>query len=246
MGGAYILGIVFPLVVLALDTYEVFRLLDAWLRNTFVPSLPENVRGQDTNGKRATIQLPGTDGGALWQGASVDPETGMLYVPSVTNPYFASLQPGGARSDDSFKGKDAQEMPNLMLPQSKFCVAAATVILLHTCIVATAETVRFNLVSREAVETRLRKYTGDNKQREATLKQMFTEAGCEGQHISEQPVKGSKLPNVICLLPGSSDKAIIVGAHFDRAAMRLRNLVRDVKSETEAIIASALLIRAPC
>ena len=38
----------------------------------------------------------------------------------------------------------------------------------------------------------------------------------------------------------------IVGAHFDRAAMRLRNLVRDVKSETEAIIASALLIRAPC
>src|SRR5580704_17735207 len=34
----------------------------------------------------------------------------------------------------------------------------------------------------------------------------------------------------------------IVGAHFDRAAMRLRNLVCDVKSETEAIIASALRI----
>jgi Zn-dependent M28 family amino/carboxypeptidase len=28
-------------------------------------------------------------------------------------------------------------------------------------------------------------------------------------------VKGSKLPNVVCLLPGSSDKVIIVGAHFD-------------------------------
>ncbi|PYX03200.1 MAG: Zn-dependent exopeptidase M28, partial [Acidobacteria bacterium] len=28
----------------------------------------------------------------------------------------------------------------------------------------------------------------------------------------------SKLPNVICVLPGSSDKVIIVGAHFDRVS----------------------------
>jgi Zn-dependent M28 family amino/carboxypeptidase len=104
------------------------------------------------------------------------------------------------------------------MPQSRLCAAAATAILLHTWIVATAEKVRFSLVSREGVEARLRKYTGDNKQREATLKQMFTEAGCDGQHISEQPVKGSKLPNVICFLPGSSDKVIIVGAHFDRVS----------------------------
>jgi Zn-dependent M28 family amino/carboxypeptidase len=38
------------------------------------------------------------------------------------------------------------------------------------------------------------------------------------QHFSEQPVKGSKLPNVICLLPGTSDKVIVVGAHFDRVS----------------------------
>lgn len=31
-------------VVLALDTYEVFRLLDSWLRQSFVPALPDNVR----------------------------------------------------------------------------------------------------------------------------------------------------------------------------------------------------------
>ena len=40
------------------------------------------------------------------------------------------------------------------------------------------------------------------------------------------------------------DSFVIVGAHFDSAVMRLRNLVRYVKSETEAIIAFALLIRA--
>jgi hypothetical protein len=32
------------LVVLTLDTYEVFRLLDGWLRQSFVPALPDNVR----------------------------------------------------------------------------------------------------------------------------------------------------------------------------------------------------------
>jgi Zn-dependent M28 family amino/carboxypeptidase len=91
-------------------------------------------------------------------------------------------------------------------------------LVLYSWIGATAEGVRYDPVSREVVETRLGKYTGNNKQREATLKQMFTEAGCDNQHISEQAVKGSKLPNVICLLPGSSDRVIIVGAHFDRVS----------------------------
>jgi hypothetical protein len=31
-------------VVLALDTYEVFRMMDTWLRRVFVPTLPENMR----------------------------------------------------------------------------------------------------------------------------------------------------------------------------------------------------------
>jgi putative aminopeptidase FrvX len=47
---------------------------------------------------------------------------------------------------------------------------------------------------------------------------MFAEAGCGDDHISEQLVKNSKLPNLICLLPGKSDKVIIVGAHFDHVS----------------------------
>jgi len=93
-----------------------------------------------------------------------------------------------------------------------------TLLLQGSAIGATSETVRYHPVAREVVEARLRNYTGNNQQREATLKQMFAEAGCDDQHVSEQPVKGSKLPNVICLLPGSSDKCIIVGAHFDRVS----------------------------
>jgi Zn-dependent M28 family amino/carboxypeptidase len=91
-------------------------------------------------------------------------------------------------------------------------------LLLHSWIVTNAESVRFNPVSREIVERRLGRYPGNNKQREATLKQMFAEAGCDDRHLSEQLVKGSKLPNVMCLLPGSSDRVIIVGAHFDHVS----------------------------
>jgi putative aminopeptidase FrvX len=76
--------------------------------------------------------------------------------------------------------------------------------------------VTYRTAAREVIEQRLEKYGGSNQQREATLKQIFIEAGCDDQHLSEQAAKGSKLPNVVCLLPGTSDKIIIVGAHFDR------------------------------
>ena len=103
-------------------------------------------------------------------------------------------------------------------PRSRFCTTAAIVLLLHSWIGTIAANIVYSPVSREVVEGRLGKYTGNNKQRETTLKQMFAEVGCDDQHLSEQPVKGSKLPNIICLLPGTSDKVIIVGAHFDRVS----------------------------
>jgi quinoprotein glucose dehydrogenase len=52
---------------------------------------PPSVVGETTKG---TIELPGSIGGADWTGAAFDPETGMLYVPSMTNPFVANLLPG--------------------------------------------------------------------------------------------------------------------------------------------------------
>jgi hypothetical protein len=74
----------------------------------------------------------------------------------------------------------------------------ATVVffLLPTWIGAAAQSVQYQPVARDLVEARLGRYAGNDKQRETTLKQMFIEAGCDEQHISEQPVKGSKQPNV--------------------------------------------------
>ena len=44
-----------------------------------------------TDGKLATIFLPGAGGGANFPGANIDPETNILYVPSHTRPYAMSL-----------------------------------------------------------------------------------------------------------------------------------------------------------
>ncbi|HVS15116.1 MAG TPA: PQQ-binding-like beta-propeller repeat protein [Thermoanaerobaculia bacterium] len=58
------------------------------------PSLP--VEG----GTQGTLILPGIMGGANWPGAALDPETSVLYVPSVTNPTVLALaEPDPARSN---------------------------------------------------------------------------------------------------------------------------------------------------
>ncbi|MGA2882914.1 MAG: pyrroloquinoline quinone-dependent dehydrogenase [Bryobacteraceae bacterium] len=71
----------------------------------------------DANGKKGTIMLPNATGGANWQGAAADPETGMLYVPSVTNPYVAALVHDSAHSDMDYVGKNVfLEKINKTLP----------------------------------------------------------------------------------------------------------------------------------
>jgi quinoprotein glucose dehydrogenase len=47
--------------------------------------------GNAPDGTRGTIQLPGAGGGANWWGGSADPETGFVYMSSVTQPYVNAL-----------------------------------------------------------------------------------------------------------------------------------------------------------
>jgi putative aminopeptidase FrvX len=81
-----------------------------------------------------------------------------------------------------------------------------------------AQMVRRHPAPQQIIESRLQRYAGNDSRRAETLKQMFNEAGCTGENLTEQPVKGSELPNIICVLPGSGDRAIIVGAHFDHVS----------------------------
>jgi quinoprotein glucose dehydrogenase len=60
---------------------------------------------RDTDGKLATLMLPHHVGGGNWPGGAVDPETGILYVASVTNQdTLALMKADPKRSDMGYVG----------------------------------------------------------------------------------------------------------------------------------------------
>ena len=79
------------------------------------------------------------------------------------------------------------------------------------------QAVRFIPISREVIEGRLQQFETTNAKRKSSLQRMFQEAGCTGERLREDHVKGSSLPNLICTLPGETDGMILVGAHYDLA-----------------------------
>ena len=71
------------------------------------PSLAEA-----SDGTKGTIQLPGSLGGVNWPGASLDPETGVLYVGSATGPSVRALVNDPDRSDmDYVQGRARMPTP---------------------------------------------------------------------------------------------------------------------------------------
>lgn len=54
-----------------------------------------------------------------------------------------------------------------------------------------------------------------NQRRYERTVMALNEAGC-GANMREQPVPGSGMPNVICMLPGETEARILIGAHFDK------------------------------
>jgi hypothetical protein len=81
--------------------------------------------------------------------------------------------------------------------------------------VAQTVQVKYRTLPKSEIERRLGAFEDSNVKREQKLHQLFEEAGCTGEHLTEQAVKHVKAPNVICKLPGEMDSEIIVGGHFD-------------------------------
>jgi quinoprotein glucose dehydrogenase len=61
---------------------------------------PPSVRGPGPTDTKGTLQMPGATGGAEWGGAGFDPETGIIYIPSITGTFAADLLPGDSKSTD--------------------------------------------------------------------------------------------------------------------------------------------------
>ncbi len=61
---------------------------------------PPSIRGDGPDATKGTVQLPGSVGGADWQGAAFDPDTSMLYVVSITGPFVADIVKGDPKRTD--------------------------------------------------------------------------------------------------------------------------------------------------
>jgi len=80
----------------------------------YTPPIVEN-----TGGKLGTLTVPHNQGAANWESAAADPETGILYIPSVTNWWASALTPGGNRSDMKYVGRSTRVEAPLGLPLIK-------------------------------------------------------------------------------------------------------------------------------
>ena len=72
---------------------------------------PPSIKRTGPNQTRGTIQLPGSVGGADWQGAAFDPETGLLYVESITGPFVADIIPGDPKQTNLRFTRGTREYP---------------------------------------------------------------------------------------------------------------------------------------
>jgi quinoprotein glucose dehydrogenase len=57
--------------------------------------------------EKPTVQMPGWAGGASWSGAACDPETGVMYLPSITSPLAVSIVKQAPESPVPYVGTGA-------------------------------------------------------------------------------------------------------------------------------------------
>ena len=89
--------------------------------------------GEAPDGTRGTLLLPSPVGGANWEGGTYDPETGMLYIGSFTNPSVFALTAEPELSDIRFIAGGGGELPWLNgLPIVKPPWGRITAIDMHT------------------------------------------------------------------------------------------------------------------
>ncbi|HEX4425431.1 MAG TPA: M28 family peptidase, partial [Terriglobales bacterium] len=97
-------------------------------------------------------------------------------------------------------------------------ISKSTLGCLWICLLAlnSAAQTNFRLLDHNKIETRIKNFSRKNDQRETIVKQLFKESGCKDDQLFEQVVKATLPPNVICVLPGQTDRVILVGAHTDK------------------------------
>jgi glucose dehydrogenase len=76
-------------------------------------------RADDPDGTMGTLVLPSYGGGSNWEGGAADPETGMLYVGSITNPVVEGLRRDPEHTDVEYVFAPGQVPAPMGLPLVK-------------------------------------------------------------------------------------------------------------------------------
>jgi len=71
------------------------------------------------------------------------------------------------------------------------------------------------IVGPEIIQSRFSGLRQKNDERAQQLRRLFMEAGCGDRSYSEDKILSSPLPNLLCVLPGSSGRIVVVSGHFD-------------------------------
>ena len=97
----------------------------------------------------------------------------------------------------------------------------AIVLLCGACL---AQKVQFTPAEKSLVLERMKEIPGTNADRAARLKELFIQAGCNGNSLFEQKVEGADAPNIVCRLGTGDGDTVIVGGHYERTSSTQRPL----------------------
>jgi peptidase M28-like protein len=98
------------------------------------------------------------------------------------------------------------------------------VIVLLLCGACLAQRVQFTPAEKSLVLERMKSIPETNADRAARLKELFIQAGCNGNSLFEQKVEGAETPNIVCRLGTGEGDTVIVGGHYERTSSALRPL----------------------
>jgi quinoprotein glucose dehydrogenase len=86
---------------------------------------PPSLKSDEPGGTKGTLMVPSWIGGGNWDGAAFDPETHILYVPSMSSVFVAGLVKGGANAryayqiDGTPDAKGPQGLPLIKPPYGR-------------------------------------------------------------------------------------------------------------------------------
>ncbi|HET9837460.1 MAG TPA: M28 family peptidase [Candidatus Angelobacter sp.] len=89
---------------------------------------------------------------------------------------------------------------------------------------APGQKVQFAPAEKSVVLQRMKAIPENNQDRASRLKQLFIQAGCGENFLTEQKLEGAETPNIVCRLGTGDNDVVIVGAHYERATSPQRPL----------------------